>query len=310
MSISQVRFSSAAVLVAILAGCGGGGSGSSGPSTGTLSLALTDAPIDQVYEVNVQLTGVSVKPASGAALDFEFAQPIDVDLLTLQNGNVQSLLNGETVAAGAYNWIELRANAALDGVYDSYIKETESGGMIELRIPSGSTRFVSGFVVTAGQNNAFTLDWNVRKGLTDPVGSSGWHLTPAFRLIDMTEYGSLSGQVADPLLADESCSSDAAGNGNTVYVFAGYDAVLDDIDGQNDPLTTAAVRIDESQAGAYAYMIPFLDPGAYTVAFTCQGLDDDPATDQVAPDEITFSGQVNADVASGQGTSNEATLIE
>lgn len=310
MSNFNSKLSCTAILATLLAGCGGGGSSSNVTSTGTFSLGLTDAPVDQVFEVNVQLTGVTVKPSGGPAIDFDFPTPVDVNLLSLQNGSVFSLLDDETVEAGSYNWIELHANADLDGVFDSYVMETETGGMVELRIPSGSTRFVSGFVITAGQGNAFTLDWDVRKGLTDPVGQDGWFLRPAFRIIDMTEYGSLSGQVADALTMDVSCTSDAEGSGNTVYVFTGSDIVPDDLDGTDDAITSAPVSVDSSMAGAYTYTVPFLDPGAYTLAFTCQGLDDDPESDETGADEIVFSSQVNAVVAMGQNTENEAPIIE
>ena len=296
------------LLAAFITACGGSGDGSS--DTGLLTLGLTDAPVDEVYAVNLQITGVSIKPQEGPALNFEFPAPVDVDLLSLRDGNVFNLLDGETVAAGRYNWIELHANADLDGVFDSYVMETETGGMIELRTPSGSTRFVSGFVVTAGQDNAFTLDWNVRRALTDPEGLDGWHLTSAHRLIDMTEYGSLSGTVADALVMDPSCTSDAEGNGNVVYVYPGHDAIPDDLGSAAEPLTSAPVSVDDHMAGAYAYTVPFLDPGQYTLAFTCQGLDDDPDTDESGAEEIAYGGQVNADVAAGQDTVNEAPSIE
>jgi len=298
---------------ALLGACGGGGGGDSSTATaatGTLTIGLTDAPIDQVYEVNVQITGVSVKPQGGSALRFDFAAPVDVDLLSLQNGSVIDLLNGETVPAGPYEWIELRANADLDGTFDSFVRETESGGQLELRVPSGSLRLVSGFTVTAGQMNAFTLDWDVRKGLTDPVGQDGWILRPAFRLIDRTEYGSLSGSVADALVMDESCTSDADGNGNLVYVYVGHDVQPDDLGSANPPVTTAPVRSDPTAAGAYTYTVTFLDPGSYTVAFTCQGLDDDPMVDEMDAAQIVFAAQVNADVAAGPGTENEAPVLE
>ncbi|MCZ6659066.1 MAG: hypothetical protein O7C67_17395 [Gammaproteobacteria bacterium] len=188
--------------------------------------------------------------------------------------------------------------------------ETATGGQMELAIPSGDLRFVSGFVVTAGQMNSFTLDWDVRKGLTDPVGQAGWFLTPAFRLIDMTLYGSISGTVADALVMDASCTSDAEGNGNVVYVYNGFNTVADDLGSAGEPVTTAPVRVGESMAGAYAYTVSFLDPGQYTVAFTCQGLDDDPAVDEMGVNQIVFAGQVNAEVVAGQGTTNDAPIIQ
>jgi hypothetical protein len=302
------------VSAALLSACGSGGGGGTGarPSsaTGTLTLGLTDSPVDQVYEVNVQFTGVSVKPETGAALRFDFPAPVDVDLLALQNGSVFDLLDGETVPAGRYSWIELHVNADLDGTFDSFVRETETGGQMELRIPSGEQRFVSGFVVTAAATNAFMLDWDVRKGLTNPSGQGGWILRPAFRLVDRTEYGSLSGSVADALVMDESCTSDAEGNGNLVYVFAGHDVQPDDLGSGNPPLTTAPVRVDSMAAGAYRYTVAYLDPGPYTVAFTCQGIDDDPMVDEMNEEQITFPAQVNAEVIEGAGTDLEAPPIE
>jgi hypothetical protein len=109
---------------------------------------------------------------------------------------------------------------------------------------------------------------------------------------------------------DESCTSDADGNGNLVYVYAGHDAEPDDLGSSNPPLTTAPVRSDPMDAGAYNYTVPYLDPGPYTVAFTCQGLDDDSMVDETGDAQIVFAAQVNADVAEGSGTENEAPLLE
>lgn len=304
-------------LIALLSACGGGSNGSGNDNagndnsaTGKLSLDLTDAPVDQVYEVNVEITGVSIKPEAGRALEFNFTDPVNINLLSLQNGNVVTLLDGESVVAGPYEWIELHTNADFDGVLDSYVMETETGGQQELRIPSGALRLVSGFTVTAGQLNAFALDWDVRKGLTDPVGQNGWMLRPAFRLIDMTEYGSLAGVVADALVMDDSCTSDANGNGNLVYIYSGNEVQPGDLGSEGAPLTTAAVRVDATMAGAYRYEVPYLDPGPYTVAFTCQGLNDDPTEDEIDDEQILFAARVNAEVADGQDTTNTAPTIE
>ena len=297
------------VIASLLVACGGGG-GNDAPTTGTFTLGLTDAPIDEIYELNVKLTGATIKPQNGPPISQDFDPPINVDLMTLTGGNVVNLLDGWVVDTGRYNWLELHADAEIDGVPDSYVMETKNGGMTELRIPSGSSRFVSGFVITAGQNNVFTLDWDVRRALTNPVGLDGYHLGPAHRLIDMTEYGSLSGIVENALVMHSSCTSDAEGNGNVVYLYSGHDASPDDLGSAGAPLSSAPVQQDETMTGAYTYTFSFLDPGDYTVAFTCQGLDDNSDTDETGVDEIAFGGQVNATVAGGQDTSNEAPTIQ
>lgn len=114
-----------------------------------------------------------------------------------------------------------------------------------------------------------------------PEGLDGWHLTSAHRLIDMTEFGSLSGAVVDALVMDDSCTSDSDGNGDVVYIYAGHDAMPDDMGSAGEPLTTAPLATNDVMAGAYTYTVPFLDPGQYSVAFTCQALRDNPDNDEV-----------------------------
>ena len=92
--------------------------------------------------------------------------------------------------------------------------------------------------------------------------------------------------LADGLVMDDSCTSDEEGNGNAVYVYLGHDAVPDDLGSAGEPITTAPVSRNDAMAGAYSYTVPFLDPGQYTVAFTCQALDDHPETDETDEDEV------------------------
>jgi hypothetical protein len=305
----------------LLSACGGGGSSSNAPAQGSLTIAVTDAPVDGVTGVTVEFTGITVKPKTGSQLTFEFDEPAQIDLATLTEDNTATLLNGQTLPAGEYNWVRLDVNADCDTTFDSFVDE-DTGGMVELSVPSArGLQLSSGFVITANQNTSFVIDWDLRKGLVDPQnypqndpqGSSCYKLKPSLRIIDLTEYGSIAGSV-DPALIDATgCTSDPNTEaGNVVYVYEGADVVPDDIDAIDatedpdtdpEPVTTANVRFN-AETSTYDYMAAFLSPGSYTAAFTCQGQDD------VIPDEdmpslednnvIEFIGAQNVEVVDGE----------
>jgi hypothetical protein len=290
--------------VILLAACGGGG-GSGG--TGVVSLAITDAPVDGVDQVWVQFQSVELKPKNGSAIRFDFDTPLSVDLKTLDGNNTEVLLNKEEVPAGEYNWIRLIVNAAFDGEFDSYVM-TETGDQVEIRVPSGELKLVSGFTVVQGGEASFVIDWNLRMGLTRPPGQDGYLLKPAHRIIDMQAYGGIEGTVDTALLTRDSCTSDLnTGEGNEVYVFAGAGVTPDDVDGVDpDPVTTARVRLNDA-SGNYEYSLPFMAPGPYTVAFTCQAGDDispDPTVlpppDPAADNAIEFTPGIDVTVVPDQ----------
>lgn len=286
-----------------LGACGGGSS--SGPGQGTLSIQLTDAPVDGVTNVTVEFAGITVNPNDGPHIDFTFDTPVAVDLAALTEDNTEILLNGEILPAGEYNWIRLNVNADCDTVFDSFVS-VDTGGDVELRVPSArGLQLGNGFVITANQNTSFVIDWDLRMGLVDPQGSSCFKLRPSLRIIDMTQHGSIAGTVDPSLISDPACTSDPNTEaGNVVYVYEGSDVVPDDIDDNDpEPVTTANVRFD-SNSGNYEYMAAFLSPGPYTAAFTCQGQDDiipDDENPQLdADDDISFTPGMNVEVVDGQ----------
>jgi len=208
----------------VLTACGGGGGGEVPVErTGIINIAITDATVDVVTEVNVQFSGVTLKPQSGDKIEVLFDTPKNFDLLTLSGGMMAELLPDTRVPVGSYNWIRLAVNAEFDNVYDSYAIVPQ--GQDELRVPGGSQsglKLVSGFTVTQNQSTNIVIDWDLRKALTDPAGQPGPHLRPALRLTNMAAYGTLTGTVAEALVNDGSCKNDLAmDTGNTVYVYAG-----------------------------------------------------------------------------------------
>lgn len=77
-------------LAGALAACGGSGSdGGSTGQTGTVSVGLTDAPVDHAEAVNIEVTALVLKHQDGSPVRYELEIPEPVNLLDYQNGQVK-----------------------------------------------------------------------------------------------------------------------------------------------------------------------------------------------------------------------------
>lgn len=286
--------------ICLVAGCNGGGSSS---RTGTFSLNITDGAVDNATKVVVEFTGVSIKPANGDALTFDFAEPKSIDLLQLQGSASEGLLTDQVVASGNYEWIRLHVNATEDDVMDSYM-EMGDGSQIELYVPSGSQtglKLVNGFTIAAGGGVDFTIDFDLRKSITNPGGMPSAILKPALRIVDNMTVGSIAGSV-DGALVEQECA-DASLDDGAVYAYSGADVTPMDIQGtDSDPLVSALVNAVD---GTYTYELGFLPEGDYTVAYTCMAASDDPAT----ADTIVFTDTATVPVLANMVTAHDFTLI-
>lgn len=287
----------------LLAACGGSSSGSTA-GTGTFSLGITDGPVDNATSVVIEFTGVSIKPADGEVRTFTFTEAKQIDLLQLQGTASEGLLTGETVASGAYQWIRLHVNAARDGVMDSYMM-MDNGEQIELYVPSGGEtglKLVSGFTVAAGGGVDFTIDFDLRKSITNPGGMPSAILKPALRIVDNLVVGSITGTVSETLVG-EKCA-DATLDDGSVYVYSGASATPMDIQGTaSDPLVTALVHLVD---GAYTYEVGFLPEGDYTVTYSCDAGIDDIAT----ADTLSFAATATVPVLADMATAHDFQAAE
>lgn len=285
-------------LALLLVACGGGDG--DGSSTGTLNLAITDAPVDAAKAVVVEFTGVELQHADGERIDYDFVdefdnpEPRQIDLLALTGGTTELLLDGVTMTAGDYNWIRLKVNAER-GVIDSYIDLLDDTRH-SLYVPSGSQsglKLNRGFNVPEDRTASFTIDFDLRKSVHDPSNpADDYFLRPTLRLVDGNTDGALSGIVSG-IENDLDCDINGEYVG-AVYVFNDGDPV-DDVDGVDDPVTSAMVPND----GNYAYTVAFLTEGDYTVAFTCDADIDDSANDA---DPVDFVGEAMVTITAGKTT--------
>ena len=302
MTRSLCTLSSVLLVTALgITACGGGGG--SGSGTGRITIAVTDAAIDGAAHVVVRFTGVELQPAGGDRLSFVFDTPRNIDLLTLQGNASEPLLDQVEVPAGDYNWIRLMVEARR-GVLDSYIEFADTT-QASLFIPSGEQhglQLSSGFTVAQGGLADFVIDFDLRKSVHEPQnGDEDYYLRPSLRLLDRLEVGSLSGTVSEDLITDPSCTNGPNHDvGNAVYVYQGSGIVPDDVGSPTEPLTSALVHYDET-SDTYVYNLGFVAAGDYTIAFTCQAADDDPAID----DDIAFTGAADVSVAVDQDTGHD-----
>ncbi len=294
----------AVVLALGLAGCS-----DSDNSDGRLSLAVKDAPVDSAEAVVVEFTRVELLGADGeTALSFELEPPQPIDLLSLQGANSALLVADEVVPVGEYPEIRLQVateNASCQNLvapFSSYI--TVDGIDYPLVVPSGGS---SGFkvkgpiTVAAGGLASYVVDFDLRKSIAARGNSGCYNLKPVLRVVDTAEVGTLRGVVSASLLADSNCTADTAtGAGAAVYLFAGANAVPDDVDGDDtDPLTSALLTPLNDGSGDFSYEVGFLLTGDYTAAFTCTASADDPEADDASgspADAVTFAQVQNVTV--------------
>ena len=310
-----------AAVCAVLAACG-----DDSDSTGQITVAVTDSPVDYADQVVVQFTGVELKPAGGAVITHDFTEPKTIDLRALEGEERVVLLDGEEVPAGDYTWMRLKVVADPNVAGDSWI--TIDGADCELRIPSGDERglqLIRGFTIGVGSITDFTIDFDLRKSVIRPPGQTtevpvcdgqAYMLKPVLRVVDSLEVGVISGTVDSTFAASaEQCGTTTTGPypGN-VYLFGpvtetnpgtpdDYDGVWDDPNG-DDPIASAMV--DPNTLG---YTIGFVPAGNYRMTYTCDN--DEPDIDADQPDlpqgadevvELTPADGVDVTVTAGQTT--------
>lgn len=245
------------------------------PDTGTLSVDVTDAPVDNAEAVVVQFTGIEIQGPGGRE-SFDFDSPKTIDLLELTGDESLELLPETELTAGQYQWMRLKVNAER-GVTDSYI-DIDSA-RYSLFVPSGSQsglKLNRPFVIAAGGLTDFTIDFDLRKSIHEPQDAAeDYYLRPTLRIVDNAEVGHINGMIDPNLINAEGCTDSSA-----VYLFEGADAEVDDVDAiEPEPITTGLVEVNND--GDYVYEIGFVLAGEYTLGFTCEAANDDPEVDDV-----------------------------
>lgn len=191
--LKNLKMAAGGLLVAGLAACGGGGGGTSVAESGTLKLALTDAPACGYDEVNVTIQKVRVHQSSSASetdggwSEIVLNPALHVDLLKLQNGDLAEL--GEvTLPTGSYNQMRLvLADNSGSGPLANSVVLTSDKSVVALKTPSGQQSGVKAkqfkIDIAANQLANFVIDFDACKSVVVAGNSGRYLLKPQLSVI-------------------------------------------------------------------------------------------------------------------------------
>jgi hypothetical protein len=185
---NTTRLLSAGLAAVLVAACGGGGGGSSGmnatmpPQTGSVSMMISDASSEDWATIGVKVMSIALVPQGGGGNVTVYTAPATAPLVNLaQLDQIAEILGNTSVPAGTYTAAVLTISANAGDVLLTVAANPESGfaeapgttipsDRIQVQHTQGTApnltasvkvTFVSPLVVTANQNNALDLEFDL-----------------------------------------------------------------------------------------------------------------------------------------------------
>ncbi|MFH4801450.1 DUF4382 domain-containing protein [Vibrio diabolicus] len=219
--------------------------------------------------------------------------PLSVNLLNFQGSDAQELVDDELIPTGNYK-LCVFANDGDHPNYPSYVIDEATGNQIPLTVkgdgacpqgvgkdPDSGVLFFNNTFSVNPDNNEFVVEFDLRRGLKDGTGQNeGYSIQrTSVSLINTVTTGEIQGDVAT--LTYQSCETDtpsANGYAHAVYLYQGNIAEENmgpfaGAEGQAMPIAAANVVQDVDDAN-YEYEFGFVEPGTYSVGYTCTANDD------------------------------------
>lgn len=191
---------------ALLSACGGGGSSSDTNLSGTLGVAITDAPACGFDAVNVTVNKVRVHQSATAGdtdagwTDITLSPARKINLLNLTNGALENL--GQTpLTPGRYTQLRLVLDANAGSAMANSVVPSGTVNEVSLDTPSAvqsGIKLVNQFDVAAGQRVDLVIDFDACKSVVRK-GNGGFALKPVVKVVP-TVLNGINGFVPPALL--------------------------------------------------------------------------------------------------------------
>jgi len=163
---------------------------------GTVTVNLTDTPVDGATSVVIDFTGIVLHSTAGKTTTINFSSPQQIDLLQLQNGATQALLQNESVPSGSYDWMQLKVLATANTNGQSYIT-LNTGAQYPLYVPAASQSALTistPFSVGQSGTTSLIIEFNLRQSVTSTDGQN-YTLVPAMHLTNQSQMGTFTATV-------------------------------------------------------------------------------------------------------------------
>jgi hypothetical protein len=242
--------------------------------------------------------------------------PLSVNLLDYQGSDSLALISGEVVPVGSYQ-LCVFARDGDHAEYPSYVTEQDST-VRELTVkgegacpqgvgkePNTGVLFFNNAFNVNQQTNDFTIEFDLRRGLKNTSAYPNYTIQrTSISLINNAETGHIEGEVL-------AATNDACQNGESgvqaVYLYEG-DVAQDDmapVGGGDEvkPVTTALVQ-DVENSSDFSFSLGFLDPGMYTLGYTCNAQLDSGDVTLPVPGEFSIYSVQQGVLVTADETSN------
>ncbi len=332
----------------VLTGCGGDSSSDNEPAT--FSLAVSDAPVDDANKVVLAFEDVVLIPfdpdtdtPTGDSIIMNVAEDgslRQIDLMQYQGSNAETIISEQTIAPGDYAMcLYAKDGRQLNDTTLSYVEKTD-GSVKGLVVNSrgscygtkpdtsdqGRLKFSQKgeFVQIHTGHNSYVVEFDLRKGLADPVGQDHMNMNSnAVSLINASEAGHIGGEVT--LAQYQACEADSASWNaiqdvpavHAVYLYAGEMdlSTMGDLGAlapYNTPVAVADVNQTEDELGniTYDYEFGYIGPGTYSIGYTCTAYVDTAEEHETSDDGfLMYEGYVPVEVLEGEHTQQDIVQL-